>query len=119
MRVRPVKEGGVVDIPDRKVLREIVSDIDGAIAHGCHTSQQRDAPGCEAAKVDGVAAIGTGDRRIHPKRPTLLRRHLKQTQRTEPPYHIMAAVSARQATVRADREKDAAAGAIKFLGNLR
>jgi hypothetical protein len=49
----------------------------------------------------------------------LLRRHVKQAQRAEPPGQILSTVSPRHAVVLADREQDAAAGAVELFGDLR
>jgi predicted TIM-barrel fold metal-dependent hydrolase len=44
---------------------------------------------------------------------------VKQAQRAEPPRQILSAISARHAGVLADREEDAAAGAMQLFGDLR
>ena len=43
----------------------------------------------------------------------------KQAHRAEPPRQIVSAITARHAGVLADREKDAAAGAMQLFGDLR
>jgi hypothetical protein len=98
---------------------ETGGNIEHAVARRLHPSQQRDAVGGEAAEVDGIAAIGARDRGVDPDRPALLRRHLEQAEGAKPPRQILSAVTARHAGVLADREKDAAAGAMQFFRDLR
>src|SRR5258708_14555144 len=104
MCVRHVEERGIDRVAVREVLGEVRRDVDGAFTCRLDTPQQRHAVSGKAAEVDGVSTIGASDDWMYPDRSTLLRRHLKQTQRIEPPCQIAPAVSARQPGVAAHPE---------------
>ena len=88
MGVQHVEEGRIIGIARSRDSRRDRGRYRARRRAPPHPPEQRDAVGGEAAEVDGVAAIGARDRGIDPVRPALLRRHIKQAHRAEPPGQI-------------------------------
>src|SRR5258708_18174653 len=117
MCVRHVEERGIDRVAVREVLGEVRRDVDGAFTCRLDTPQQRHAVSGKAAEVDGVSTIGARDDWMYPDRSTLLRRHLKQTQRIEAPCQIAPAGSARQPCEAAGQAVDPTTCTMPFLGH--
>ena len=85
----------------------------------CRCPVSDHAVGGVTAEVDGVAAIGARDHRSQRRRPALRGRGPVDAHFGEPPEQVAAAITARQAAVGADRQIDAASGALQLFGDLR
>ena len=119
MGVHPVQEVVVSHVAGVQVGRQIRRDLDRVLAHTLDAAEQGDPPRRKFAKIDRVAAIGTGNQGQRLHRPAFLHRGLVETHGAQPPDQVLPPIAPRHAPVTADREIDLAAVAAELFRDLR
>ena len=104
--IRLVQHRKKVGVASREVVREVGREAHHALAKAARPAEERHPRRGEAPELDGPAALGTAhsDRDVLGARRG--RRGVPLAEHAQPPAEIAAAIGARRAVVRPDREID-------------
>jgi hypothetical protein len=121
-RVDPRQQAAQPNLGTLGGVRQVMDEPDPSAVNTAEMADQADAAILQRAQVDIPAIEATGELqgRLRARRRPAMPVHapVQRTQRIQPPHDVHAAVAARQAGVRPDREDHPAPGVDQLVGQL-